>query len=54
MNDFIFGTKVQPNKVHSMNQVSMTKNFLKMDKKLKNWLNIFDATSPTDFIMVPK
>ena len=40
--DFIFGTKVQPKKAHSMTQVMMTlteyqgKNFPKMGQKLNN------------------
>ena len=45
--DFILGTKVQPNKAHSMTQVPMTltqgqgqrsrSNFPKIGKKPKNW-----------------
>ena len=41
--DFILGTKVQPNKAHSMTQVQMTLTkgqsqiFPKMHKKTKNW-----------------
>ena len=45
--DFILGTKVQPNKAHSMTQVPMTlteglgqrsrSNFPQNGKKLKNW-----------------
>ena len=39
--DFILGTKIQPNKAHSMTQVPMTLGqgqiFPKMGKKPKNW-----------------
>ena len=47
LTDFILGTKVQPNKAHSMTQVPMTltegqgqrsrSNFPQNGKKLKNW-----------------
>ena len=54
--DFIFGTKVQPNKSHSMTQMLMilTKGqghlFPKMGKKSKNWSYLGGYLS-TDFIL---
>ena len=64
--DFILGTKVQPNKAHSMTQVPMTlalgqghrsrSNFSKMGKKNKELAisRTADAISPTDFILGTK
>ena len=61
--DFILGTKVQPNKAHSMTQVPMTltkgqghrsrSNVQKLAKIYKMG-HISDAISPTDFILCTK
>ena len=55
--DFILGTKVQPNKTHSMTQVPMTLTFGQIFSKMgKNQRtgHISEAISPTDFIVGTK
>ena len=51
--DFILGTKVQPNKLHSMTQVPIIFK-VKISTKWVKYLttgHILDAISPTDFII---
>ena len=58
--DFILGTKVQPNKAHSMTQVPMTKGqrsrsiFSPKSVKIQRTGHISEAVSPTDFILDTK
>ena len=62
--DFILGTKVKPNKAHSMSQVQMTltkgqgqrssSNFPKKWVKNQRTGHILEAISPTDFILGTK
>ena len=64
LTDFILGTKVQPNKAHSMTQVPMTlTNRSRSKVKVKcfqKWVknqrigHISEAISPTDFILATK
>ena len=57
--DFILGTKVQPNKAHSMTQVQMTLTKVKV-KFSQKWVkkqrigHISEAISPTHFILGTK